>query len=138
MNRQLGMAIIIAAGLSITSASAQQPTNPTDALLGRAKTAAQFDFLGTLARLCVLPQTEPRKDEAPSPPPERATWYTDPGKVFDNLYFVGSKIHSAWALTTSEGIILIDTVYDYNSEEAIIEGMKKLGLNPATVKYVII
>jgi len=86
----------------------------------------------------VLPQTAPGADEAPRPPPERATWYTDPGKVFDNLYFVGTKIHSAWALTTSEGIILIDTVYDYNSEEAIVEGMKKLGLDPATVKYVII
>src|SRR4029450_4620242 len=72
-----------------------------------------------------------------SPPPPRAPWYTDPGKVFDNLYFVGTKIHSAWALTTSEGIILIDTVYDYNSEEAIVEGMKKLGLDPATGKYVV-
>src|SRR5882724_5651594 len=89
--------------------------NPIDAFLAGAKAAAQFDFTGTLARLCVLPQTAPGADEAPRPPPERATWYTDPGKVFDNLYFVGSKIHSAWALTTSEGIILIDTVYDYNS-----------------------
>ena len=34
--------------------------------------------------------------------------YADPAKVFDNLYFVGTKIHSAWALTTSQGIILID------------------------------
>ena len=138
MNSRLHMAIIVAAGLSVTPALAQQPTNPTDAFLARAKAAAQFDFLGTLARLCVLPQTAPGKDEPPPPPPERATWYTDPGKVFDNLYFVGSKIHSAWALTSSEGIILIDTVYDYNSEEAIVEGMKKLGLDPASVKYVII
>jgi len=58
--------------------------------------------------------------------------------VFDNLYFVGTKIHSSWALTTSEGIILIDTLYDYASEEAIVGGLKKLGLDPATVKYVII
>ena len=53
------------------------------------------------------------------------------GKVFDNLYFVGSRIHSAWALTTNEGIILIDTLFDYNSEEAIVGGLKKLGLDPA-------
>jgi len=138
MNSRLYTAIIVAAGLSATSASAQQPTNPTDAFLARAKAAAQFDFTGTLARLCVLPQTAPGADQAPPPPPDRATWYTDPGKVFDNLYFVGTKIHSSWALTSSEGIILIDTVYDYNSEEAIVEGMKKLGLDPASVKYVII
>ena len=138
MNSRLHMAIIVAAGLSVTPASAQQPTNPIDAFLARAKAAAQFDFTGTLARLCVLPQTAPGQDVAPPPPPARETWYTDPGKVFDNLYFVGSKIHSAWALTSSEGIMLIDTVYDYNSEEAIVEGMKKLGLDPASVKYVII
>jgi metallo-beta-lactamase class B len=138
MQSRLCTAIITAAGLSIAPASAQQPPNPADAFLAQAKAAAQFDFLGTLARLCVLPQTAPAADEAPPPPPERATWYTEPGKVFDNLYFVGTKIHSAWALTTSEGIILIDTVYDYNSEEAIVGGMKKLGLDPATVKYVII
>src|SRR5262247_199171 len=138
MKPRLYAAIVVAAALSAAPASAQQPTNPTDAFLARAKAAAQFDFTGTLARLCVLPQTAPGPDVTPPPPPERATWYTDPGKVFDNLYFVGSKIHSAWALTSSEEIVLIDTVYDYNSEEAIVEGMKKLGLDPASVKYVII
>ena len=45
---------------------------------------------------------------------------------------------SSWARTSSEGIILIDTLYDYNSEEAIVGGMKKLGLDPANVKYVIV
>ena len=41
-------------------------------------------------------------------------------------------------MTTSEGIILIDTLYEYASNEAIIGGLRKLGLDPATVKYVII
>jgi metallo-beta-lactamase class B len=75
---------------------------------------------------------------APGPAPARDTWFIEPARVFDNLYFVGSKIHSSWALTTSEGIILIDTLFTYNSEEEIIGGLKKLGLDPATVKYVII
>ena len=38
-------------------------------------------------------------------------WYAEPAKVFDNLYFVGGKIHSSWALTTSDGIILFDTIF---------------------------
>ena len=58
--------------------------------------------------------------------------------MFDNLYFVGTKIHSSWALTTSDGIILIDTLYEYASEDAIVGGLTKLGLDPATVKYVIV
>src|SRR5207249_1288201 len=130
-------AAALALGLSGSPVLAQA-TNPANAHLRAAKTAAGFDFLGTLARNCVLPQTAPGRDVAPGPAPSRDTWYTDPAKVFDNLYFVGTKIHSSWALTSSEGIILIDTLYDYNSEEAIVEGMKKLGLDPATVKYVII
>jgi metallo-beta-lactamase class B len=75
---------------------------------------------------------------APGPAPARDTWFIEPAKVFDNLYFVGSKIHSSWALTTSAGIILLDTLFTYNSEEEIVGGLKKLGLDPATVKYVII
>src|SRR3954452_23674643 len=138
MQSRLFAVILAMAGLNANGASAQQPANPIDAFLARAKAAAQFDFTGTLARLCVLPQTAPGPDVAPQPPPERATWYTDPGKVFDDLYFVGTKIHSAWALTTSEGIILIDTLYEYASDEAIVGGLKKLGLDPGTVKYVIV
>ena len=49
--------------------------------------------------------------------------------MFDNLYFVGTKFHSSWALTTREGIILIDTLYDYASDEAIVGGLRKLGFS---------
>jgi metallo-beta-lactamase class B len=126
MARSIQAVLAILAGLGV------------DTHLAAAKDAAGFDFTGTLVRLCVAPQTGPGRDVAPPPPPPRAQWYTEPGRVFDNLYFVGSRIHSAWALATSEGIILIDTLYDYNSEDAIVGGMKKLGLDPAQVKYVII
>jgi len=118
---------------------AQNAQNEIDAHLTAARNAAGFDFTGTLARLCVAPAfTTGMRDVAPGKPPARETWFTEPAKVFDNLYFVGSKLHSSWALTTSDGIILIDTLYTYNSEEEIVDGLKKLGLDPAKVKYVII
>jgi metallo-beta-lactamase class B len=133
------LAIIAAIGVSLVSgANAQPAANPIEAHLAAAKAAAGFDFPGLLARICVAPQTAPGADVAPPPPPSRESWYTEPAKVFDNLYFVGTKFHSSWALTSSEGIILLDTLYDYASEEAIVGGMKKLGLDPATVKYVVI
>jgi metallo-beta-lactamase class B len=106
--------------------------------LAAAKAAAGFDFTGTLARVCIVPQTAPGRDVAPAAAPARETWFTEPAKVFDNLYFVGTKIHSSWALTTSQGIILIDTLYEYATDEAIVGGLKKLGLDPNNVKYVII
>jgi metallo-beta-lactamase class B len=131
---------------------AQQPTPARDfdaeirAAIQSAKTAAGDEFLGTLVRTCLLPQsggenttdTAPGFVTKPASAPARATWYAEPAKVFDNLYFVGGKVHSAWALTTSDGIILIDTLYPYNSDELIVGGLKKLGLDPGNIKYIII
>ena len=70
--------------------------------------------------------------------PPRDQWYAEPAKLFDNLYFVGADNDSAYALTTSDGIILLNTVPDYAAEAEIIEGFKKLGLDPAKMKYVVI
>src|SRR5437899_12173460 len=41
---------------------------------------------------------------AESRPPQsgpRSEWRTEPGKVFDNLYYVGSPSQSTWAVMTS-------------------------------------
>jgi metallo-beta-lactamase class B len=116
------------------------------ATLQSAKDASGFEFLGTLARNCLLPQSggEDSSDVVPAyvtdpaKAPPRASWYAEPAKVFDNLYFVGGKIHSSWALITTQGIILIDTIYPYNSEELVLAGMRKLGLDPKAIKYVLI
>lgn len=138
MKYLIGGALAVAAALGVAGAFAQQGANTIEAHLAAAKAAARFDFTGTLARICIAPQTAPGADVRPPPPPDRATWFTEPAKVFDNLYFVGTKFHSSWALTSREGIILIDTLYDYASEEAIVGGLTKLGLDPGAVKYVII
>jgi metallo-beta-lactamase class B len=73
-----------------------------------------------------------------SGPPDRSTWYAEPVKVFDNLYFFGQSEYAVWALTTSQGIIVIDTIFDYSVEPEVVEGMKKLGLDPANIKYAIV
>ena len=70
--------------------------------------------------------------------PPRAEWYTPPTKAFDNLYYIGSTRQSTWAVATSEGLILIDSGYDYTAKELITDGLKKLGLDPAQIKYVIL
>jgi metallo-beta-lactamase class B len=135
-----GAALVFFASLCGASAFAQNSADAIDAHLVAARNAAGFDFTGTLARLCVAPAAVPNtlRDVAPGPAPARDTWFIEPAKVFDNLYFVGSKIHNSWALTSTEGIILIDTLWTYNSEEEIVGGLKKLGFGPAKVKYVII
>jgi metallo-beta-lactamase class B len=148
----VGVALAIVAGIAADSVFAQQASVKRDfeseiqAALQSAKTAAGFEFFGTLVRTCLLPQSggEDTRDNVPSyvtnpaSAPARDTWYAEPARVFDNLYFVGGKLHSSWALTTAEGTMLIDTIYPYNSEELIIGGMQKVGLNPKDIKYVLI
>src|SRR5580698_1426263 len=96
-NRSLHIAIALFASIAAcgSTAFAQNSTDVIDAHLRAAQRAAGFDFTGTLARLCVAPVAVlSREDDAPGPAPARDTWYTEPAKVFDNLYFVGSKIHN--------------------------------------------
>ena len=61
--------------------------------------------------------------------PARETWYAEPAKVADNFYFLGTKIHSAWALVGSQGIIIIEALFDYAAPDEILGGLKKLGLD---------
>src|ERR1700743_810075 len=70
--------------------------------LEAAKQAAGFEFTGTLARICIAPGLAvgigPR-----GAIPDRALWHAEPARMFDNLYFIGTRVHSAWALKGSGG-----------------------------------
>ena len=62
-----------------------------------------------------------------------------PTKAFDQLYFLGMDSVGSWALVTSDGIIQFDALD--NPEEAqriIVDGYKRLGLDPAKIKYLVI
>src|SRR4029077_13994821 len=87
----------------------------------------------------VPPQPSPQHDASTAAKvPPRSDWYTEPAKVFDNLYYVGTQLQSMWAITTSEGIILHDPAYNYMVKDAVEGGFKKLGLDPAQIKYIIV
>jgi len=79
-----------------------------------------------------------RRGGGPPAPPPREQWYAEPATVFDNLYFVGMTEFTAWAIPTSEGIIIIDPVFDYSVEASVVEGLKTLGLDPANIDYVLV
>ena len=138
--------VSIAAALLAVAGQALAQRDPAEAAQQKAKSAAEFEFLGALVRTCLLPpsRSEDTRDlpapyvTDPGKAPPREAWYAEAAKVFDNLYFVGGKIHSSWALKTREGIILFDTLYPYNSDELIVGGMKKIGLDPQGIKYVLV
>jgi metallo-beta-lactamase class B len=62
-----------------------------------------------------------------------------PTKIFDNLYYFGFNTVGGWALTTSAGIVLIDTLNSTDDAQKVIEpAMQKLGLDPTQIKYIIV
>lgn len=81
---------------------------------------------------------QPKVEGTPAPASPAPQTSVEPARVFDNLYFVGDRSTSAWALTTTEGIILIDAGFHHNVEGTIVGGMRKLGLRPEDIKYVIV
>ena len=62
----------------------------------------------------------------------------EPRKAFDDLYWMGTEATSAWLLTSDDGYILYDTAAVYDAEDVLVGGIKKLGLDPAKVRYVIV
>ena len=133
---------------SIGIVLAQTPTRTVDSYLGEAKNAAGTDWAGTFLRLCIPPAAGPQAGRGQGAPaggrgaargtPARETWYAEPAKVADNLYFLGTKVHSAWAIVGSQGIIVIEALFDYAAKDEILDGLKKVGLDPRKVKYVIL
>jgi metallo-beta-lactamase class B len=113
-----------------------------------ARAAAGDEHLSLLLRICT--QAAPRAaaslsgivDPMPTGLPAvgggQPAWYAEPVKVFDNLYYVGQTEYSAWAVTTSAGIVIIDPIFDYSVEAEIDEGLVKLGLDPADIRWVIV
>jgi metallo-beta-lactamase class B len=135
---------LLSAMLLATASLAQAPSSQIDAHILAAKTAAGQDYRATFVNLC-LPSAPPGgrgagRGAAPGAPqtPDRANWYAPPFKVFDNLYWLGTRQHSSWALQTSGGIVIIDTNFSWATEPEIVAGLTKLGLNPRDIKYVII
>jgi metallo-beta-lactamase class B len=63
---------------------------------------------------------------------------TEPARVFDNLYLIGSKQVVVWAIRTTDGIVLLDAGGTALGADGLIAGMKQLGLDPQSIRYVLI
>jgi metallo-beta-lactamase class B len=158
MNARLGVALVLAAGVGMTVAfAAISPTDdPVNVHLAAAQRAADLDYPGLLARVCIVPPTgndaaagrrraggvngltqaaaAPRQEVVPP----RSQWYQEPRAIFDNFYWVGNLRNNAWVIKTTAGLIVVDTLFHYTVEAEIVEGIKTLGMDPRDIKYVLI
>ena len=140
-----GLFLGLSAGTIGAPALAQTPQSEIDTHIAAARAAAGRDYLPTFANLCfsglgrgAVGRGAAGRGQAAAATPDPAGWYASPYRVFDNLYWLGTRQHSSWALRTSDGIIVIDTNFAWATQPEIIDGLTKLGLDPNDVKYVII
>lgn len=59
-----------------------------------------------------------------------------PFKLFDNLYYVGNDMVSAYLLTTSDGLILVDALYGSYTKD-ILQSIRELNFDPGKVKFIL-
>jgi metallo-beta-lactamase class B len=137
------MKLLVLSGLLGVSviAAGQDAKGDVSAHVAAARAAAGDEWPRLVAALCPpLPRLIPTVGVQP-----RSKWYREPVKIADNLYLfaTASTANSiggvaAYGLTTSDGIILLDANYSYAVKDILDTGMRALGLNPASVKHIVI
>lgn len=91
--------------------------------LAGADITAPFDFF------CVPGNARPNNFSAPP---------LEPVRLFDNLFAAGNSETVVYAITTSEGIVLIDSGTAAEVESVLVPGLIELGLDPADIRYVLL
>lgn len=125
----------ILAAMASTALSAAPPVTATEAgSMKSVETLAGTDLRALYEVLCPVDVLQPPAVDIT----DRSTWYAPPAAALDDLFYVGQKGVSAWALKTDEGLVIFDSLFDYSVGPEIVDGLKTLGLDPATIRYVIV
>ncbi len=109
-------------------------------LVAAAKQLAGNDLAAEFENTCSFtgPERAALKRERLGLPPMK-DYTVEPTKIFDNVWFLGLASQGAFVVTTSQGLILIDTLN--STEEArdiLVPSMQKVGLDPAQIKYIVL
>jgi metallo-beta-lactamase class B len=136
-------AVCLAALIGGVQLAGQSVPDTVAGHVAAAKAAGGQMWPSLVSQLCTPAEQAPTprgrgQAAAPSGPPPRTQWFREPRKVFDNMYLFPTNDVAAWAVKTSNGIILLDTTYDYSVKDLIDNGMRKLGLDPTQIKDVVV
>lgn len=123
---KIATAALALAGTAVGTAAGAQSTQPLDGC-SSAPIAQRFTEFGKTGKM----------------PEDLGKWLNDPEqqaiepwKAFDNVDYVGICWVSAWLVHTSDGVVLIDTLYGQFTDR-LIENIKTMGVDLADIKYVL-
>ncbi|MDH3508870.1 MAG: MBL fold metallo-hydrolase [Gammaproteobacteria bacterium] len=153
--KRLAAAAAVAAIVIVQDSASAQSANrrvlfPTEAqfeassqaqgLVRTARALVGDDLQREFANVCT--HTGPQRaalarQQAGLPPIEN--YVVEPTKIFDDMWYLGPTSQGAFVITTSDGLILIDTLN--NTEEArdiLVPSMERAGLDPQQIKYIVL
>ena len=126
------VAFVLGGSLAVAQAPPTPAKPDTPAVkqhLDAARAAAGSEWTQAYDFICAANQTRANRPDDPE---------FEPTKIFDNLYAIGRLGTAVYAITTSDGIMLIDSGYADQLDTVLLPGMRKLGLDPERVKYVLL
>jgi metallo-beta-lactamase class B len=133
--KQVSILLIgLSAGMALGQRGAPQPNRPDNPqslahIDAAKKTAGDDAFLANPYNFfCVAGNARAQNNNAPD---------LEPTKLFDNVYAVGNSETAVYAVTSSEGILLLDAGFE-NKAEALAAQLQKIGLDPARVKFILL
>jgi len=115
----------------LTAPATAQPADSANvaAMVEHARAAAGQEWRETVDFFCGRDSGRPNRPDDP---------LITPTRVFDNLYAIGRTSTVVWAVTTRDGILLVDAGYPDQLETVLLPGLRALGLEPSDVKYVLL
>ena len=82
-----------------------------------------------------VPNSEPKLTPFPAPSPAQVLGGLH---LFDNFYWIGNTGIGAWLVTSDDGYILFDAMNsEDDARDIILPAIKKLGLDPMKIKYMV-
>jgi metallo-beta-lactamase class B len=82
-----------------------------------------------------VPASLPKLTPFPAP---RETVSLGGQRLFDNFYWIGDTSVGAWLITSDDGYILFDALNNEDeARDVLIPSMRKMGLDPAKIKYMV-
>ena len=121
------------AGRSVSTAQQFASSKQTQQHIATAMKIARNDLVADAKAFCTPtgPQRPALARQAAglAPEPDRLL---EPIRMFENLYYLGFSDVGAWAIPTSDGIILFDALNNADEgRDVLVGGLKKWGSTPA-------
>jgi metallo-beta-lactamase class B len=122
-------AAVVTITLPLGAAHAQEAAADAEAHLANARRLAGDEITAPFDFFCVPGNARPNDFSAPP---------LEPVRLFDNVYAAGNSETVVYAITTSAGIILLDSGTAAEVEPVLLSGLITLGLDPADVRLVLL